>query len=905
MYLHGLSEAAERVFEIRAFAGGRTHSGYFDNIDIATEVAFRLTSRPDCSAVYVTLNPCNPALLARSCNRVRQCGPKDPTTADNDIARLCHLLIDIDPLRPSGISSSMEEHAAAIQFASALREDLSSIGFPAPLMSDSGNGAHLLCKLDLPNDPENVDLLKRVLQGIQGKYEDSPGCIVLDGVRLSVDQKVYNPSRISKVYGTWTRKGDSTSDRPHRVASVLLAPQELIVLTRELLESIALPASAKSSSKAGESRGESSAGSLNVQAYLEHYGRKLLHVKTNGGSTLYVLECCIFDPSHAGGEAAIGQTEDGKLFYQCFHDSCKGKTWKDARRIISGDDKLGRFMPGGSSSTNSGSSRNSSHPNGNEENSFEPPLPLRRPLPPTKPYPMEVLGPILGMAAAAIHRGIQAPLAICCQSVLAAGCLAVQALADVTIDGRRIPLSCYFLSIASSGERKSSVDTEALRSHREFQARLQERFGQEHRDYIDQIDAWKKAREQQLKKAKSFEEKKQVLAEFGDPPTAPIIPLLFAQEPTFEGLFKLLRDGRPSVGLFSDEAGTFVGGHGMNEDNRLKMGAGLSVLWDGKPLTRTRAGDGAMELHGRRVCAHLMAQPNVAENLLSDGMLLEQGLISRFLVCYPDSTAGTRFYRGIDLTQDPAMRTYHKRVHDLLDTDLPASPTDPQVLFPPVLSLTGDARSLWVEYHDSVERELSEGALLAPVRGFANKAPEHALRLAGVLTIFDNPQVRAIDKKHMVAGIELARYYTGEALRLFHAGTCKPEILQAEKLLQWLKEKEYIYLGAVYQYGPNSIREASVAKPLMKLLEEHGWVTRLEEPMEIDGKVRRQAWRVWKDTADPGSKMRDQDPPHANAANSANPESGAEKANSGNSESSSTPGAESHFSGFEEEEMVI
>jgi hypothetical protein len=65
MYLHGLSEAAVRVFEIRAFAGGRTHSGYFDNIDFATEAAFRLTSRPDCSAVYVTLNPCNPALLEK------------------------------------------------------------------------------------------------------------------------------------------------------------------------------------------------------------------------------------------------------------------------------------------------------------------------------------------------------------------------------------------------------------------------------------------------------------------------------------------------------------------------------------------------------------------------------------------------------------------------------------------------------------------------------------------------------------------------------------------------------------------------------------------------------------------------------------------------------------------------
>ena len=64
-------------------------------------------------------------------------------------------------------------------------------------------------------------------------------------------------------------------------------------------------------------------------------------------------------------------------------------------------------------------------------------------------------------------------------------------------------------------------------------------------------------------------------------------------EPTFEGLVKLYGIGRPALGLFSDEAGGFIGGHAMNSDNRLKTMAGLSRLWNGEPIDRTRAGDGA------------------------------------------------------------------------------------------------------------------------------------------------------------------------------------------------------------------------------------------------------------------------------------------------------------------------
>lgn len=83
---------------------------------------------------------------------------------------------------------------------------------------------------------------------------------------------------------------------------------------------------------------------LDVKAYLEHYSIPIKTIKPHESSTLYVLENCVFDANHKGGESAIGQAADGKLFYHCYHDSCHGHNWHEARQIISGDDRLSPFM---------------------------------------------------------------------------------------------------------------------------------------------------------------------------------------------------------------------------------------------------------------------------------------------------------------------------------------------------------------------------------------------------------------------------------------------------------------------------------------------------------------------------------------------------------------------------------
>jgi len=116
------------------------------------------------------------------------------------------------------------------------------------------------------------------------------------------------------------------------------------IISLEAIEQAKQMFQTKDPLKSNTSSGGANNGRLDVGAYLENY-KVPYRTKTNEAGTLYRLEHCLFDPSHTKNESSIIQKEDGKLLYQCFHDSCKGRTWKEARKIISGDDNLNQFFP--------------------------------------------------------------------------------------------------------------------------------------------------------------------------------------------------------------------------------------------------------------------------------------------------------------------------------------------------------------------------------------------------------------------------------------------------------------------------------------------------------------------------------------------------------------------------------
>jgi hypothetical protein len=204
------------VYELRALNTTRaTVSGYYDDFDKMAEDAWKLSGDVfKASGVYLTLNPGKPELLARAHNRLESYARN--TTADAHIIRRYWFPLDFDPRRVDGISSTDFEHQAALECARKVRHWLTTLGWPAPIFADSGNGAHLLYKIDLDNDAESAALLKRILKTIDQRFTDAT---------VLVDKKVFNASRIWKLYGSIAKKGDDMPDRPHRRAFVIETPE--------------------------------------------------------------------------------------------------------------------------------------------------------------------------------------------------------------------------------------------------------------------------------------------------------------------------------------------------------------------------------------------------------------------------------------------------------------------------------------------------------------------------------------------------------------------------------------------------------------------------------------------------------------------------------------------------------
>jgi hypothetical protein len=207
---------------------------------------------------------------------------------------------------------------------------------------------------------------------------------------------------------------------------------------------------------------------------------------------------------------------------------------------------------------------------------------LMREVPPSEPYPVTALGP-LQQVVQAVQDITQAPVALAAQSALSVASLVVQGFANVETLGGDSPVSLFCLTIAESGERKSSCDRLLMRGVRDHEQAQAATYRRDMVEYETAREIWSGKRKRMLSDAVGSDKTKATgleadLRNLGPEPRPPLFPKLTVQEPTLEGLLKLYQSGRPTLGLFSDEAGTFIGGHAMNKDNRLKTIAGLSAL---------------------------------------------------------------------------------------------------------------------------------------------------------------------------------------------------------------------------------------------------------------------------------------------------------------------------------------
>lgn len=309
-------------FEVRFISGKRNWSGYFVDHKVCTDAIAASDIDPNAQAYFV-LNPVVAQCYYKSQHDKILYGAT--TTSDDNIASLSWMFIDLDAIRPSDTSSTDEQLEAAKAKGRLIYQSLKEHGWHDPVIACSGNGIHLLYHIGLQNTKENVELVKNCLKALDMIFSDDV---------IHIDCATGNPARICKLYGTVARKGMDTPVTPHRMAKILYVPDSIQVNKKAYLDELAerLP-----KQEAAQRYNGYAPEKFDLQTWIDSHGLPVKDQRSWGSGTKWILEECPFDSSHKAPDASIIQTGDGKICFNCFHNSCADKRWKDLRLLYEPD----------------------------------------------------------------------------------------------------------------------------------------------------------------------------------------------------------------------------------------------------------------------------------------------------------------------------------------------------------------------------------------------------------------------------------------------------------------------------------------------------------------------------------------------------------------------------------------
>jgi len=472
---------------------------------------------------------------------------------------------------------------------------------------------------------------------------------------------------------------------------------------------------------------------INLDKYLSEYDVPVKKKERQNKKTLYILEHCLFDQSHTGKDAAIIQHDDGRLGYHCFHDSCSDKHWKDARRIISGDDPL---------------SPNANHIelNGHEGESLNPAWEyVKGTFPYQSDFPWGIFPP-------AIADSLRACAESCATSSTSLAGTAFAILASPL--GRMVlvspkagweePLLVWTSDIRESGEGKTPGMNLLARPLHHAQLKSDQDFERE-KELWEQTP--KKDRGPEPKWSRSY----------------------FASALTLEGLRTALQEGLGGLVCTFNELSAFITSQGQYKGGKGDDREAWLVIFDGKPTRVLRAGK-SLTIPESSVSIVGGIQPEVFKAVFSDknGLYLTDGTIFRFLLTYEPS-------RNFELTRFTWSEQHRAAWEGLVNKALKWADTRFESGDGPLTLRFSD--SAWDCFADFRNRTFAARDSFPPAfRGFIPKAASYVLRIAGLLHVME--QLSNGEDISPVVDLEIVRmaitavsFYLGhilEALRLLN-----------------------------------------------------------------------------------------------------------------------------------------
>ena len=436
-----------------------------------------------------------------------------------------------------------------------------------------------------------------------------------------------------------------------------------------------------------------------------------------------------------------------------------------------------------------------------------------------EPYPIDALSDSIRKAVEEVADFTKAPIAMIASSALAAVSVALQSQVDVARDRNLTgPSSLFFLVIADSGERKSTVDRYFTKAIRQYEIEQIELSKPVIKEYESDLSIWTQKRNGLLTKIKNPKSKdppmpeleKQLKALDKAKPIKPKVPQLLFQDVTPEALSYELYKVWSSGAVISAEAGIVFGSHGMGQDSVMRNLATLNILWDGGELKVSRRTQESYSLIGARLTVSLQVQEPTVRNFIakSGNLARGTGFLARFLIAQPSSTQGERPYTESPLNW-PYLDAFNARMLAILNSP---QPQDEGGYLAPVLEFfSQEAKDLWVLAHNAIESKL-KGELFQ-IRDVASKAADNIARLACLFHKFSG-ESGPISAEHLEAATRIGIWHLDQSRRFLSKLERSPQEVSADRLFDWLLiEWKKTETGSVTQ------RHAQQFGPIRKLKE--------------------------------------------------------------------------------------
>ncbi|EKN3735845.1 MULTISPECIES: YfjI family protein [Enterobacterales] len=444
-------------------------------------------------------------------------------------------------------------------------------------------------------------------------------------------------------------------------------------------------------------------------------------------------------------------------------------------------------------------------------------------------FPIRMLPAIVGNAIYEVVQHTQAPLPMVVAEMLGVISLACQNRIDVCrLNNLRGPTSLFIVTIAESGERKSTVSKLLMKPIYQREERLFEQYKQELINWQYNVKIFKAEEKALMSKLKSdircgkdptmARECLKILQD--SYPVEPVRYKLTFNDTTPAAIKEYLCGEWRSVGIISDEAGTVFNGYTLNE---LPF---VNKMWDGSIYSVERKNAPEILIKNARLTLSLQVQPVVINRYIERKGDVAKGIgfFARTLICHPFSTQG---YRQITnpVVSSEHLPVFHERLMEIVNESIINK--DERIC----LHFSPEAGQRWVAFYNKVETEMRLIGFLSDFKDYASKVAENMARIAALLHYF-NGNEGDISLTAVEAAVEISAWYVEEYIKLFS----KPQELDlintdANELYWWMKEYcsqnfvPYIRKNTILQYGPNRFRERNKTNELLSTLYSQGKIS--------------------------------------------------------------------------------